>query len=246
MVQLHGTYSKQKLKTGLSWSLYCQLMSIPDTSTRVRLEHRTIRENLTYQQLTKLVRIERGKTREQKRPTGRINTYRITTREMLNGKNRRFLDLGFGVYADLPESAPHPNSKHTVFTIIEETGKLTLEPAQPSDLWLYRAEVERIVDADTIIVLVRALNNQHHRVRLRLSGVEIPERGTEQEKTANSYLTRKLKAAKGILIKTHGQDRYGRYVADVLYSNSTSSAEHILNAGHYLNAQLIQRQQERL
>jgi hypothetical protein len=39
-------------------------------------------------------------------------------------------------------------------------------------------------------------------------------------------------------------DRFGRYVADVLYSTTTNIPEKILKTGHHLNAELIRREQK--
>ena len=129
---------------------------------------------------------------------------------------------------------------HSVYHCKTEKGETKLTPSSPENLWLYRARVERIVDADTIIVLAELLDNQHKRIRVRLAGVEIPERGTEEEQRAREYLTERLKEAKGLLIKTQGADRYGRYVADILYSRINANSDHILEAGKHLNAELIQ------
>lgn len=246
MVMLGRTYTRTKLNNGLSWSQYCQLFTIPDEELRTKLEQKAIKEKLTLIQLQRLIRIERGRNREIPRPTGQLHTYRITRRKMLNGKAERYLDLGYGVYADLPDNAPPATTIHAVFNVQPtKPGKdPLLTPAPRENLWLYKARVERIVDADTLIVLVELLNNQHQRVRIRLAGVEIPERGTKVEAVTRRYVTDRLKNAKTILIKTRGMDRYGRYVADVLYSQKSSATERILTSGQHLNAQLIQRQRK--
>ncbi len=240
MITLAREYERNKLNTGLSYSQYCTLFAIPEPGLRRELERRAIREQLSYERLRRLIRVERGRMKDRSRPNGILNTFRITTRTMHNGKKEQYLDLGFGVYAEVPDKVP--GKEHTIYTLETSGSRTTLSPARPGDLWLYKARIERIVDADTLIALIELPYGQHIRARLRLAGVEVPERGTAEEAKTTVLLSNKLKQTKGILIKTRGMDRYGRYVADVLYSEITNDPRRILKGGKHLNAELIRRE----
>jgi hypothetical protein len=52
-------------------------------------------------------------------------------------------------------------------------------------------------------------------------------------------MERKLKPCPIILVKTIGLERYGRWLAKVLYLEGTRSPSRILKNGKYLNLELI-------
>jgi micrococcal nuclease len=80
----------------------------------------------------------------------------------------------------------------------------------------YQGKVIRVMDGDTIEVLH---NTRPERIRLR--GIDCPEKG-------QAYGTRAKQAAsalvfgKEVMLQTHGLDRYGRTIADVLLTAGTN------------------------
>jgi endonuclease YncB( thermonuclease family) len=74
----------------------------------------------------------------------------------------------------------------------------------------FSGRVVRVLDGDTIEVL-----HNHHAERIRLNGIDCPEKG-------QPYGTRAKQAASALLfgkqvtLRTYGKDKYGRTLADVL------------------------------
>lgn len=74
----------------------------------------------------------------------------------------------------------------------------------------FSGPVVRILDGDTIEVL----HNQHPE-RIRLSGIDCPEKGQAFGKKAKQAASA-LAFGKEVTIQTHGHDKYGRTLAVVL------------------------------
>ena len=80
----------------------------------------------------------------------------------------------------------------------------------------FTGPVVSVLDGDTIEVL-----HNTHPERLRLSGIDCPEKG-------QAYGTRAKQAAsalafgKDVTLDTHGQDKYGRTLADVLLPDGSN------------------------
>ncbi len=76
--------------------------------------------------------------------------------------------------------------------------------------------VVSVLDGDTIEVL----HNQHPE-RIRLSGIDCPEKGQAFGKRAKQAAS-ELVYGKEVTLQTHGKDRYGRTIADVLLLDGTN------------------------
>lgn len=74
----------------------------------------------------------------------------------------------------------------------------------------------RVVDGDTIDVIIDMGFYIFTEQRLRLNGVDTPERGKPGYDAASAFVAAKLKGMKFKLI-THKGDKYGRFLADVFY-----------------------------
>lgn len=124
-------------------------------------------------QLHDLFRSNFSQKRIIKRPTGKPGTYRITHKPKL-GKTRSLahFDLGFGVYADFLSNLLPEARKLNVFQVRERSGKYEIieKEAPASDLYLYPAIVERVVDGDTIILQAELGFGIRARERFQLRG----------------------------------------------------------------------------
>src|SRR5271157_485944 len=79
-----------------------------------------------------------------------------------------------------------------------------------SDPGNLEGKVVRIADGDTITVLV-----DRKQVKVRLSDIDAPERGQDFSQRSRQALA-DLVFAKEVRIVTHGRDRYGRVIGDVI------------------------------
>ena len=85
--------------------------------------------------------------------------------------------------------------------------------------------VVSIVDGETIEILH---NNRSERIRLH--GIDCPERGQAFGQKAKEA-TLALIFGKEVRILTHGKDKYGRTIADVLSSDGTNVNQQLVREG---------------
>jgi micrococcal nuclease len=90
----------------------------------------------------------------------------------------------------------------------------------------YFARVHEIIDGDTLDVSIDLGFNIQHIIRLRLYGIDTPEKksksNSERElaKLATKKLT-ELIEGKIVTVKTHKtSDKYGRYLAEVFHNGT--------------------------
>ena len=97
--------------------------------------------------------------------------------------------------------------------------------AAPAHVADFSGPVVAILDGDTIEVM----QNQHPE-RIRLYGIDCPEKGQAYGKRAKQA-TSALVFAKQVSLQTHGKDKYGRTLADVLLSDGTHVNHTLVKAG---------------
>ena len=85
--------------------------------------------------------------------------------------------------------------------------------------------VTGVLDGDTIEVL-----NGHHADRIRLSGIDCPEKGQAYGKKAKQAASA-LVFGKEVTLQTHGYDKYGRTLADVILPDGTNVNQELVKAG---------------
>ena len=85
----------------------------------------------------------------------------------------------------------------------------------------FSGPVVSVLDGDTL----EFLHNQHPE-RIRLSGIDCPEKGQAYGKRAKQAAS-ELVFGKDVTLRTFGKDKYGRTLADVLLLDGTN-ANHML------------------
>jgi endonuclease YncB( thermonuclease family) len=111
-------------------------------------------------------------------------------------------------------SFPSPLSVPSLYGSANAFG--TLRAASFSFAAGFTAPVVSVLDGDTIEVLYN-----HHPERIRLSGVDCPEKGQAFGKRAKQAAS-ELVYGKEVTLQTHGLDLYGRTLADVLVTDGTN------------------------
>lgn len=105
-------------------------------------------------------------------------------------------------------------------------------------IWAYRARPARVIDGDTIDVTVDAGFANYRTERLRLLGVNTPEkRGPTLGAglLAQGYVEEWLEDAEGewpLVIVTKKSDAFGRYLARVWRPDGRCLNDDLLAAGH--------------
>lgn len=85
--------------------------------------------------------------------------------------------------------------------------------------------VVSVLDGDTLEVL-----NGHHAERIRLSGIDCPEKGQAYGNNAKQAASA-LVFGRDVTLQTHGQDKYNRTLADVLLPDGTNLNQELVKQG---------------
>ena len=95
-------------------------------------------------------------------------------------------------------------------------------PAHAAD---FTGPVVSVLDGDTIEVL-----HDHHTERIRLSGIDCPEKGQAYGKRAKQAAS-ELVFGKEVTLQTHGHDKYKRTLADVILPDGTNLNQELVKQG---------------
>ena len=98
-------------------------------------------------------------------------------------------------------------------------------------LYHYRATFLRAVDGDTIDVeLDHGFERMRSTRRLRLLGVDTPERGQQGYHEATALTFDQLEAAQEIIVRTVSKDSFGRWLAEV-WCDGVSLNQQLIDRG---------------
>ncbi len=215
----------------LSWSHQVELLSLP-ANVRQRLAARASGQELTRNELRELVYKERARL-EPSDDEGAATPARPATPPTLLTPKRgalglfrikdigdtRYVDLGFESYRELTET--EVRRLHAGDLVRYSSGTLQRAPeAAPADLYAYEAQVLRVVDGDTLWMLIHLTGNDRRREKLRLRGVDCPEMGTAAGEAAKRYVQTQAREAKRILVTTTKPDKWDRYLSDVFLTTT--------------------------
>lgn len=89
----------------------------------------------------------------------------------------------------------------------------------------YRAELIRVIDGDTVILDVHLGFHLVYRARIRLEGIDTPERGQNGYNSAKQALKERLTGE--LVVETSEQDSFGRWLG-VVYCNGINVNESML------------------
>ncbi|OAI43883.1 hypothetical protein AYO43_09755 [Nitrospira sp. SCGC AG-212-E16] len=89
----------------------------------------------------------------------------------------------------------------------------------------FSGSVVSVLDGDTIEVL-----HYRHPERIRLSGIDCPEKGQAYSKNARQAASA-LVFGKDVILQTHGYDKYKRTLADVLVPDGTNVNHELVKEG---------------
>ena len=129
-----------------------------------------------------------------------------------------------------------------VLQLVKNGKKFSLQKTelQPRQLHTYKAYLERVVDGDTIHVVLDLGFKIQHREILRLAKINAPEAETFEGAQSKKVLEKILKDVPFLIVKTNKTDIYGRYIADVFLAKSKKDdPQKIADEGEYLSQMLI-------
>ncbi|GEM_PF-1690330 len=220
---------KQAISPELGWSDHVELLPIKDAKTRKRLAERILKEDLTSAELRQLVKKIRklppsAKLPPLKRPADlKLHTFAKSTLRSKLKDGDVLIDCGFVV--------SWPVRK-------EELKNLTITDT-PS--YTYEAAIDRVIDGDTLLVIIEVGFAIKVHDKLRLRGIDTPELGTPEGERAKKFVEKLLPAGSTIVVKSHKSkvDTHGRFVVDVFYKEGVDDPREILKDAVYLNQHLL-------
>ncbi|MFA7254548.1 MAG: thermonuclease family protein [Candidatus Omnitrophota bacterium] len=87
-----------------------------------------------------------------------------------------------------------------------------------------------MIDGDTLWAVIDIGFGTQVREKLRLRGLDTPELGSPEGEKAKRFVIGLLPAGSKILLKTtRSDDKYGRYVADVYYTDKDGKEQYLNN-----------------
>lgn len=97
----------------------------------------------------------------------------------------------------------------------------------------YPAVLEHLVDADTLDLDIDLGFGIHVRQRVRLQGLNTPEKNSPEGKAANAWVTDWIAqhAPAGLVVETHRKEKYGRWLATVTAADGACLNTDLLDAG---------------
>ena len=249
MLQFARAYSMAPTTGQLSWSDYRELLSLNDSKERDAVAGQAIQNKWSQKEIreevTKHKAAKSGTTVPAKDVTltatlGKPGTYKIVNATVGSETGRGVIDLGFSNY--------YRTSKELRFkagAIIEATPPFAGLGSSPSDLvrlskrtsedlYTYRASVVRVLDGDTLKVVVDLGFGVRSVQTLRLRGIDCPELVSQEGKEAKEFVEKLLPPSSQLLVKTTKSDKYDRYLADIFVPQKNGS--HL-----YLNNKLLEK-----
>ncbi len=126
-----------------------------------------------------------------------------------------------------------------------KTGKPKLKRPQEAS-YLYQAKEARVIDGDTLEVLIDLGFSSFTLQRIRLAQIDAPEIRTAAGRAARNFLVELLADSKTIVLQTRKSDLHGRYVAHVFASSREITIDACFKNGLFLNDLLIQNKHARI
>jgi len=248
MRRLYQKFEKHKLNPELSWSHYLVLLDVADDERRLTLEKQAIEKNWSRWQLTVRVRtinhdrhFRERQIEKLARPSGHLHLYEVKQ----IARDGLFVDCGFSIYQQL-NSIKNTGSMKVgdIVEITHSKGRIRLEKREAalSDCYLYTAQLDHVVDGDTLSVYLDCGLNIRTKQKLRLRHLDAAELDTRRGQRIKEELEKRIKRGSTIVIKTHKSDKYDRYLADILYLRNEMKPEKILKQGVFLNRELLEKE----
>jgi endonuclease YncB( thermonuclease family) len=236
--KFYNLYPKAKINPILSWSHYSVLITIDDPRKRKSYETKAISKNLSFRDLRSLLLSHQASQPDVRnadlpstlpRPNLELGHYK-TIIPFPNQSTLALLDLGFYVSITLPTSLPHQASQPD-----DLLPKVTTVPPT----YTYKAFLKKVIDGDTLEVIIDLGFQTFITQRLRLKSIDTPDRDTKEGLASKQFVESILSNVKFLIIKTYSHDKYDRYLVDVFFLDGDVSEENVIQKGRFLNQEIL-------
>jgi len=250
-LQFYRAYPILAAPQELTWEHYKSLITIKDEKERKKLEQLIVRNDWNTKEFRDYLRLrhaleaaqdEDNPVAQLKLTRGRLNVYKVVApgvRVGANGRSPLLIDYGFGVLRAFSQGEQKGFQDGDL--IERSSGSYVTTDIDDALRYTYKAYVERVVDGDTLLVLIEGGGGNLVRERLRLRGINCPEAASGEGKRAKRFVERKLGACAFIIIRTYKEkvDPHARYITDVFYLPEAGDAAQAAAQGYFLNQQLL-------
>ncbi len=257
-VRFYLAYPNRAARHKLSWDHYRSLITVQDPQERKKLEEKVVRQEWNTKKLRRYLSTKREliSAKQDDKPVpqltftrGKLHTYQIIkAKKPLAGKGPLVLDLGFRQEHLIPKNATKFKEGDLAELIFEEEELVDvrkvetgLKPVFTDSLFTYKAYVDKVTDADTLIVAFDFQLEVSIGQKLRLRGIDCPEIDTEEGQRAKRFVESRLRDCEFIVVKTYKDraDKFDRYLADVFYLAGETDPARVAAEGKFLNQELL-------
>jgi endonuclease YncB( thermonuclease family) len=258
MIQLRERFVNLPPGGDLTWTHYRRLIPIEDDEVRARYLRAAEDNGWSVRELESAIKADadkksasaeqitqdRGDLQAADLPRlvakrGELYLYRVKEQE-----GRKVLDLGLKEARRLPEEATATFEAGDTARSFEDDSApkgYRYELAEKrKKFYSYRATVSRVIDGDTLWVIVDYGFDHTSQEKIRLRAIDAPELSTEAGKRARAHLENLLLAAQPFVITTTKVDLYDRYLTDVFVLPGEKNLQKVAGKGRFLNRELIE------
>ena len=235
----------------LNWSHYTLLVGVKRGEDRKYLEDLVVKKDLNFIELSKKIKnskesesdkaglplIRDGKKKLTPR-RGKMFCYKLVKPA---GSDHLYIDCGFKIYREVTEKLPADTE--IVESVKSARGYSFKKSAtNPRQIYTYQAYLNRVVDGDTLHVMLDLGFGILHEENLRLCGINAPEAKTDGGAQATEGLKEILKTSPVFIVRTSSTDMYNRYLADIfLVDKGVKDLQKAADSGAYLNQLLLDK-----
>lgn len=245
MSQFYNAYPKLKPSQNLKWSHYRLLTSVKDEKKRNFLESKASNDNWSKRTLENFLKENiKKEVKFVKSPVktklsvskGRLYTYKLFKDKYAD---ELLIDCGFNIYKESEMFSFGSNFVETVKT--EEDYKFIKSNATKKHLYTYKAYINKIIDGDTLWVNIDCGFKIWVKQKIRLRGINTQSIETKGGVVAKKFLEKEFKGLSFVIIKSHGRDKYDRYLMDLFYLKGEQEPLNVLDKGVFLNQVLLDK-----
>jgi len=260
MRQYFLAYPKHHGRDVLPWTHYRSLLSIKDPELRSYYEKQAGEHKWSTRDLDrylKLDKVERERislprpaqkeSSEKASPfqikRGQLYTYSLTNAPLGQTiQSPLMIDCGFQIFKEMnfKKVGPLKSEDRVISKKTADEYQIRRADIPPSELYVYKALVERVIDGDTLLCMINAGFHNWTRQRLRLRNINAPEINTPRGKKAKAFIQESLTHCEFVIVKTYKTDKYDRYLADVFYLNGVKYPDVVAAEGRLLNQDLVE------
>lgn len=229
----------------LNWSHYRALITISNPKKRDHFEQLALENNLNAQALQSHIVLYKKTIQnlEEQKPNkklycrkGQMFHYQLVN---LDDSGKIFIDCGFKIFTEIKTHLKAP----LIVESKKEDGLMTLResPIPKSQIYTYKAYLNKVVDGDTLRVTLDLGFGVRHKEILRLKGIDAAEMKTVAGQKSAAALREILDGVEFLIVKTNKVDIYGRYLSDVLFLKDELDENKVAKNGIYLNQFLLDK-----